>query len=190
MNIGVFGGTFDPPHNGHLIIGGYVRQVLALEKVVFVPSLISPHKQERAAAPGEERLAMLRLAVEGMEGFEVSDMEIARGGVSYTVETLGEFHKMQPGCNLSLIIGSDNYREFDSWKDPGKILSLAHLVVMSRPGAEPLEPGDNLRLQSIAVPEIRISSTDIRERIRRGVSIRFLVPEKVEEYIISNGLYR
>lgn len=190
MNIGIFGGTFDPVHWGHLIVGGYVRNALALEKVVFVPSMISPHKQERAAAQAEDRLAMLRLAVKGLDGFEVSDIEIARGGVSYTVETLSEFHKISPGCHLSLLIGADNYVEFDTWKEPEKVRSLAQLVVMTRPGTSaevsPTGPG----VVWIEVPEIRISSSDIRSLTKGGKSIRYLVANRVAEYIYSRHLYR
>jgi nicotinate-nucleotide adenylyltransferase len=163
---------------------------LGLERIVFVPSWISPHKQDRETAGAEHRLAMLQLAVAGVKGGEVSDIEIARGGVSYTVDTLTEFHKIRSGCNLSLIIGSDNFREFGSWKDPEKILSLAQLVVMLRPGVEPPELGTDSRVQSITVPEIQISSTSIREKIQRGESIGFLVPAGIEHYIISHRLYR
>jgi nicotinate-nucleotide adenylyltransferase len=188
MNIGIFGGTFDPVHWGHLIIAGYVRDALALDKVVFVPSMVSPHKQERGAAQPEDRMAMLRLAVEGAEGFEASDIEISRGGVSYTVETLSEFHKISPGCHLSLLLGADNYVEFSSWREPEKILSLARLVVMTRPGTlmEGLPAGGEV----VRVPEIRISSSDIRARVGEGRSIRFLVPDRVAVYIQSHHLYR
>jgi nicotinate-nucleotide adenylyltransferase len=190
VNIGVFGGTFDPVHWGHLIIGGYVRHALALEKIVFVPSMISPHKQEQTAAAGEERLAMLRLAVRGEAGFEVSDMEIVRGGVSYTVDTLSQFHKISPGCHLSLLIGADNYAEFGTWKEPERVRSLARLVVMTRPGSRVdsfAAYGEEVRIR---VPEIAVSSSDIRRRAKGGETIRYLVPDRVAEYIRSHHLYR
>lgn len=190
MNIGIFGGTFDPVHWGHLIVGGYVRNALGLEKVVFVPSMISPHKQERPAAGAEDRLAMLRLAVKGLEGFEVSDVEIARGGVSYTVETLSEFHKISPECHLSLLIGADNFIEFDTWKEPEKVRSLAQLVVMSRPGTSAEVSLADHGVLRIKVPEIRISSSNIRALTREGKSIRYLVTDRVAEYIYSHHLYR
>jgi nicotinate-nucleotide adenylyltransferase len=190
MKIGIFGGTFDPPHNGHLMIAEYVRDRLGLERIAFVPSWISPHKQDRQTAGAEHRIAMLQLAVASVKGAEVSDIEIARGGISYTVDTLTEFHKKWSECNLSLIIGSDNFREFGSWKDPEKILSLAQLVVMHRPGVEPPEAGTDSRVKSIIVPEIRISSTGIRERIQKGESIGYLVPSEIEQYIILHRLYR
>jgi nicotinate-nucleotide adenylyltransferase len=190
VNIGVFGGTFDPVHWGHLIIGGYVRHALALEKIVFVPSMISPHKKEQTATAAEDRLAMLRLAVKGEDGFEVSDMEIVRGGVSYTIDTLSQFHKVSPGCHLSLLIGADNYAEFGTWKEPERVRSLARLVVMTRPGsradASPMT-GEEVRVR---VPEIAISSSDIRRRAKGGESIRYLVPDRVVEYIRSHDLYR
>ena len=188
MNIGIFGGTFDPVHWGHLIIGGYVRDALALDKVVFVPSMVSPHKQERGAAEPADRLAMLKMAVEGADGFEVSDIEISRGGVSFTVDTLSEFHKLSPGCHLSLLIGADNCAEFSSWRDPERIRSLARLVVMTRPGT-PME-GAPEGGEIIRVPEIRISSSDIRVRVAEGRSIRYLVPDRVAGYIQSHHLYR
>jgi len=190
VNIGVFGGTFDPVHWGHLIIGGYVRNALALEKVVFVPSMISPHKQERGATQAEDRLAMLHLAVKGVEGFQVSDMEIARGGVSYTVDTLSEFHKISPGCHLSLLIGADNFVEFGTWKEPERVRLLARLVVMSRPGTRTEDVSADRDVLRIEVPEIRISSSDIRRLTCQGKSIRYLAPDGVVGYIHSHHLYR
>jgi nicotinate-nucleotide adenylyltransferase len=190
VNIGIFGGTFDPVHWGHLIIGEYVRHALALEKVVFVPSLVSPHKQERGAAQPADRLAMLRLAVKGAEGFEVSDIEIARGGVSYTVDTLSEFHKISADCHLSLLIGADNYVEFGTWKEPGKVRSLAQLVVMSRPGTGHEMSSVEADVVHLEVPEIRISSSLIRSLTGEGKSIRYLVPDAVAEYIHTHSLYR
>ena len=187
MNIGIFGGTFDPVHWGHLIIAGYVRDALALDKVVFVPSMVSPHKQERGAAQAEDRLSMLRLAIEGAEGFEVSHLEISRGGVSFTVDTLSEFHKISPGCHLSLLLGADNYVDFGTWKEPEKIRSLARLVVMTRPGTPTAGLKDGGEM--IRVPEIRISSSYIRARVAEGKSIRYLVPDRVAGYIRSHHLY-
>jgi nicotinate-nucleotide adenylyltransferase len=190
LNIGVFGGTFDPPHNGHLIVAEYVRYHLSLEKVLFVPSWISPHKKDRTTAGAEHRLAMLTVAIEGITGFDVSEIEIARGGVSYTVDTLSDFHKMLPECHLSLLVGADNYAEFDTWKEPERVRSLAQLVVMTRPESASEVLPTSPEVCWIEVPEIRISSSDIRNRAMGGKSIRYLVPDRVAEYIESHHLYR
>lgn len=192
MNVGIFGGTFNPPHMGHLIVAERVRADLRLSRIVFVPSFISPHKQDREIASGEERLMMLRLATGGDPRYEISDLEIKRGGVSYTVETLAEMARSLPGDELFFLLGMDNLLEFDTWKDPQRIMELATIVVMTRPGfARPERPPiEGLNLMYCDVPEIAISSTEIRHRVSGGDSIRFLVPEVVEEYIRGRGLYR
>jgi nicotinate-nucleotide adenylyltransferase len=192
MKVGIFGGTFNPPHMGHLIVAERVRADLELSRIVFVPSFISPHKQDREIASGEERLMMLRLAIGGDRRYEVSDQELRRGGVSYTVETLLEMARNLPGDELFFLLGMDNLVEFDTWKEPGRIAELATLVVMARPGfARPERPPvEGLKLIYCDVPEIAISSTDIRQRVREGDSIRFLVADAVEQYIRGRGLYR
>jgi nicotinate-nucleotide adenylyltransferase len=179
MKIGVFGGTFDPPHNGHLIVAEYVRHRLGLDKIIFVPSWISPHKQEREVTDASRRLAMLRLAVQGAPGLEVSDVEVRRGGVSYTVDTLTD-----------LLIGADNFIEFGTWHEPDRILSLARLVVMTRPGS-PLAAGQVLPPGGIHVdvPDIAVTATAVRAQVGAGRSIRHLVPERVEKYIRQQNLY-
>jgi nicotinate-nucleotide adenylyltransferase len=177
---------------GHLIVAERVRADLQLSRIVFVPSFISPHKQDREIASGEERLMMLRLATKGDSRYEVSDMELRRGGVSYTVETLAEMARSHPGDELFFLLGMDNLVEFDKWKDPQRITELATIVVMARPGFSRPEhpPVEGLNLMYCDVPEIAISSTEIRQRVREGGSIRFLLPEVVEEYIHRRGLYR
>jgi nicotinate-nucleotide adenylyltransferase len=192
MKVGIFGGTFNPPHMGHLIVAERVRADLELSRIVFVPSFISPHKQDREIASGEERLMMLRLAIGGDRRYDVSDLELRRGGVSYTVETLAEMARNLPSDELFFLLGMDNLVEFDTWKDPGRIAELATLVVMARPGFPRPErpPVEGLKLIYRDVPEIAISSTDIRHRVLGGDSIRFLVPDAVEQYIRGRGLYR
>jgi nicotinate-nucleotide adenylyltransferase len=135
---------------------------------------------------------MLRLATKGDSRYEVSDMELRRGGVSYTVETLAEMARSHPGDELFFLLGMDNLVEFDKWKDPQRITELATIVVMTRPGFSRPEhpPVEGLNLMYCDVPEIAISSTEIRQRVREGGSIRFLLPEVVEEYIHRRGLYR
>jgi len=192
MKVGIFGGTFNPPHMGHLIVAESVRSRLDLGKIIFVPSFISPHKQDRATATGEDRLAMVRLAIGGDSRYDVSDLELRRGGVSYTVDTLTEMAKGYPGDDLFFLLGMDNLLEFDTWKDPQRITELATIVVMTRPGfAAPEQPPmEGMMLMYCDVPEIAISSTAIRESVGRGESIRFLLPEAVEEYIYRRRLYR
>ncbi len=189
MKLGVFGGTFDPPHHGHLIVAEYVRYRLGLDRIVFVPSWISPHKQERRAADGSHRLAMLRLAVSGSPELEVSDIEVRRGGVSYTVDTLKDLSS-ETHAGLNLLIGADNYVDFRTWHEPEQILSLARLVVMSRPGS-PFPPDQSLPsgIIRIEVPEITIRATRIRSLAGETRSIRYLVPPPVEKYILENHLY-
>ena len=192
MRIGIFGGTFNPPHVGHLIVADAVREQLGLHTVFFVPSYINPQKQEREVASGDHRLEMLRLAAGGNPGFAVSDAEIRRGGVSFTVDTLGDFHRTYPEADLYFLVGIDNLPAFNTWKDPAGILSLARVAVMTRPGfsAEESPLIKDERVTLCVVPGIGISSTEIRERVRAGRSIRYLVPSSVEEFINSEGIYR
>lgn len=191
MKLGVYGGTFSPPHVGHLIVATAVREQLGLERVLFVPGAVPPHKTGQEILDGSHRLAMLRLAVEGDEGLGVSDIELRRGGVSYTVETLEELARRHAGAELHLLIGMDNYTEFDTWREPGEILRLARLVVMTRPGytkrGAPELPAE--RVIFCDVPEIEIASRQIRKRVREGKPIRYLVPPAVERYVLEHRLY-
>ena len=192
MEIGIFGGTFNPPHNGHLIVAEYLRETLSFDRVVFVPTSISPHKQdERLVAPGA-RLAMVGLAIKGNPFFVASDVEVRRGGVSYTVDTLREMDRQYPNDVLHLLIGMDNLREFHTWKDPEEILTLARVIVMTRPGfGSAIGRNRFARKMSVCgVPEIDIASRDIRERVKEGMSIRYLVPAPVEKYIVAHRLYK
>ncbi len=190
MKIGVFGGTFDPPHFGHLIVAEYVRYRLGLDKILFVPSWISPHKQELPATSGSHRLAMLRLAVDRAPELEVSDIEVRRGGVSYTIDTLRSL-SAETRAELNLLIGADNFLEFGTWHEPEEILSIVRLVVMSRPGI-PKAPIQPLRsgILRIEVPGIMITATTVRAHVYAGHSTRYLVPDSVERYIQDHGLYR
>ncbi|NUN71207.1 MAG: nicotinate (nicotinamide) nucleotide adenylyltransferase [Bacteroidetes bacterium] len=192
MKIGIFGGSFDPPHYGHLIVADHVADALALDKVLFIPSFIAPHKQQSGPAPAEHRLNMTRLAVFGAPHFDCLDIEVMRTEVSYTVHTLEELSKRMPGDSLTLIIGMDNYRTFHQWKEPARILQMATLAVMDRPGY-PRQVNEVIgtdRSVFVDVPAIGISSSAIRSRVREGHSIRFLVPDAVREYIGTHALYR
>jgi len=191
MKLGIFGGTFDPVHHGHLIVAEAVRESVGLDRILFVPTLISPHKQDARATPADQRLAMLREAVRPNPFFEVLDIEIERGGVSYTVDTLRALGETNPRDDLYLLIGADNLLEFGTWREPSEILQRATLVVMDRPGfpvqgKEPPLPSRTVRCR---VPAIDISGTEIRRRVKEGLPISFLVPPSVARYIGRNRLY-
>ena len=189
--IGIFGGTFDPPHRGHAIVAGSVRRQFSLDRIIFVPSFISPHKQEWETASGEARLEMLDLLIRGIPGLEASDCEIRRAGVSYTIDTLRFFHDRYPSATLCLLVGMDNLAEFGSWREPEEILRLATLVVMTRPGSGNIHAEEKMadRMLLCNVPAISISSTGIRALIRDGKPIRHLVPDALGTYIERHKLY-
>lgn len=192
MRIGVFGGTFDPPHVGHLIVAEHVREAVKLDRILFVPTATPPHKRDRAITPGERRVAMLRLAIARHDPFAVSDVEVRRGGVSFTADTLEEVKHQHPAAELFFLLGMDNLIEFRTWKDPERILRLARLVVMTRPGFVAGNELENVAggVEYCAVPQIGVSGSDIRTRVRDGKSIAFLVTPEVRRFIESHGLYR
>lgn len=192
MSIAVYGGTFNPPHTGHLIVAESVAETLRLATVIFVPVNRPPHKGVQGLAPAADRLAMTKIAIGGNDRFEVSNAEIARGGLSYTIDTLRAVAVRHPGRRLKLLIGADNIFDFEGWKSPNDILEIADLVVMTRPGFEirKSRPGFPPHAELVTVPQVGISGTDIRRRVKFGQSIRYLVPAAVEEYIHRHGLYR
>jgi nicotinate-nucleotide adenylyltransferase len=174
------------------MIAEHVRTALGLQEVLFVPGRIPPHKRERAIAPPEERWEMLLRAIEGNPRFRASDIELRRPGVSYTVDTLRDLSRLHGGARLFFLLGADNVAEFEGWRDPEGILRLARLAVMRRPGTV-LDPASLARLGDRAcvvdVPLIGISSHMIRERVGRGESIRYLVPDTVRAYVEERRLY-
>lgn len=192
MKLGIFGGAFNPPHIGHLIVAESVRDQLQFEKILFVPSANPPNKHDRSVAPAADRLHMTGLAVQGNNAFALSDIETQRGGISYTIDTVNTLIAQHPKARLSLIIGADNLLEFDTWRSPEDILSKVDLVAMTRPGFT-LE-GDNRRFSKfvtfVHVPQIGISGTEIRRKVKMGRTIRYLVPQAVQEFIIRRNLYR
>lgn len=192
MRIGIFGGTFNPPHAGHLIVAESVCQQLKLDKLFFVPSYISPHKKRGEEKGALHRLRMVRLAIRSNPHFDFSDMEVKRRGTSYTFETVETFHRKYPACKLFLIIGVDNFSEFHTWKNTGRIVDAASLVVMNRPlNKSRTVVGKKYHGTRFAsVPDIQISSTEIRALVRRHTSIRYLVPEAVFQYIRRHKLYQ
>ncbi len=193
----VFGGSFDPVHVGHILVAREVMEKLKAEKVVFVPAYRSPLK-EGYVAPPEDRLEMLKLAVENEEGFEVDDYEIAKGGISYTVETLEYMRKKVKG-RIGFLIGADSMLRFHLWREPERILELADIVVADREGLlervkeyvrtkfPSLVEGKNLIF--VNTRRVDVSATEIRKRVKEGKSIYCLVPAPVEEYIKEKGLY-
>lgn len=199
--IGIMGGSFNPVHIGHLIAAQDAMDHMGLQRVIFVPAAQPPHKHGVPLASAADRVAMLRLAVGDDPRFEVSTDEIDRGGVSYTVDTLRRFRDRMPGAELHLIVGGDSLLELHTWREIGEILATAEIVTVGRPGvAIPELTSRTLRLPEpwperlarnvVAGHHIEISSTDIRNRVARRQSIRFLVPAAVERYISDYGLYR
>ena len=189
MRLGVFGGTFDPPHAGHLVVAQDAWSALALDRVLFVLAASPPHKQGQARTPAALRLELLRAALADDERFEASDLELRRAGPSFTVDTLRQLHAEQPAAELFLLIGADQAREFLSWRSPAEIATLATVVALSRDGDQSAPPLDG-RVHALPVTRLDISATDVRRRVAEGRPIRYLVPAAVEAIIRREGLYR
>lgn len=197
--IGVFGGSFDPVHLGHLTVAQDAVEQLELDRLLFVPAAISPHKQDAVPTEGRHRLAMLRLATEDNPSFAVSDMELARGGVSYTVETLAHVHEACPKADLFFIVGLDSLRDMHRWRQVDRIFDLCTVVPLARGGEDPAaverQSGlpDPLKKQLldrlIRIHEVEVSSSEIRMRAAEGLSLRYLVPPGVQMYIAEHHLY-
>ena len=187
--VGIFGGTFDPIHLGHLITAQSVKEIRDLDKIIFIPAFISPHKTDAKASSPEDRLNMIKLAVEGIPFFDFSDIEIKKGGISYSVDTLQELKKHY--TELEFIIGYDNIFTFHTWKEPDEIFKLAKVIVLKRKSSHPPQFEDKYYHQSVFVQTrgIEISATDIRERVKHGMPINFLVPSEVMKYIYKHKLY-
>ncbi len=190
--LGVLGGTFDPIHTGHLILAEQVREKLQLEQIIFIPCASPPHKTERELSPADYRLEMTRLALEENSCFFVSDIELKRKGLSYTVETLRELRELYKDSEMFFLTGSDVLDEITTWKNPEEIYRLAKIVIAVRPGFDKFDPEDHFARRSIIVKitGMNVSSTQIREKVKSGQSIKYLVPQKVEEYIKNRGLYK
>ncbi len=191
-SIGIYGGSFNPPHLGHLIVVDSVCEQLGLDKVIFIPASTPPHKLGVALAPSLDRYEMTALAIRHNSLFEVSDLEIHREGYSYTIDTILQLEVLYPKAKFSLLIGADNFVDIESWKSLEEIIAKVDLVVMNRPEYSiARHSGKYARMaRFVTVPAIGISSTDIRRRVKQGRSIRYLVPKEVEQYIYIKGLYR
>jgi len=214
MKIGLFGGTFDPIHWGHLRSAEEVREAFGLDRLLFIPASVPPHKANGAATPAGDRLKMVRLAIAKNPGFAASSVEVDRPGKSYSIDTLRYFAALQKkGDALYFILGRDAFKDIGSWKEFQKIFPLCHLIVTSRPGsgaafalrdipiaARKLFCYDRTTksfchksgtyLHTIKLTDIAISASEIRARVKNGKSIRYLVPSAVEAYIKRKRLYR
>lgn len=185
MRIALYGGTFDPPHHGHLILAREAREQFRLDRVVFIPAARSPFKPGVEIAPPEVRLAMLRAAIEGEDGFALDDSEVARGGTSYTIDTVLAARARWPEAELFWFVGGDHVRELPRWRDWEKLRTLVQFIVFSRNG----ETADDFGFPRVT-RQVDISATDIRTRVAQGRSIRYLVPEAVRVLIEQHRLYR
>lgn len=190
--IGVFGGSFDPVHRGHLYVALLAREAAGLDRVVFVPAARPPHKAGAALAPAADRLAMLRAALDAEPESGVSEVELAPGGPRYTVDTLAALRTVYPGAALAFILGMDSLRDLPGWREPGRILAEAELIAVDRPGmAVPEIPSPwEGRVRLVTGNPFAVSSTDVRRRAAAGLSLRHLVTAGVEAYILDHGLYR
>ncbi len=193
MKICLFGGTFDPPHIGHLLIAQTIAEAENFDKIVFIPAWKAPHKLENHITPVEHRLAMLEKAVADNPNFEISDIEIKRGGISYSLDTIREYKKQHnlTRKELYFLIGSDSLKEFHTWHKPELILEECQVIVALRPGFNPTAIQNFIlhKIQFANIPRFEVSSTTIRRRWRENKTIRYMVTQQVWDYINDNNLY-
>lgn len=198
MKIGIMGGTFDPIHLGHLATAEAVREIFTLDEVLFIPASRPPHKRGRIVTDSKHRLAMVQLATRSNEFFKVSDMELKRTGLSYTLDTMNELHKtFGDSAELFFIIGADSLADLSKWYSARELVDKCHFIATTRQGVDiDFSAVKNFfgsaameHIHRVTTPGLEISSTDLRERVRLGRSIKYLVPEIVEDYILREGLY-
>lgn len=213
MRAAILGGTFNPVHYGHLRVAEEAREALALDRVIFMPTFITPHKPDEQAAQAWARLEMLRIAVSGNPSFSVSDMEMERGGKSYTIDTVRDLKEKEMDLEASLIVGNDSFNDITSWCEYEELLRLTSFIVVHRPGYPVKKPAEALPVELarkfwydaasgsfmspfgtwikyIGTTLLDISSSDIRRRVGEGGSVKYLLPPPVEEFIARHGLYR
>ena len=201
MRLGIFGGTFDPVHIGHLLLAEYCREQCRLDQVWFLPAAEPPHKQRSDLTPAEQRIEMLELAIGGHGAFSVCKLEVERGGVSYTVDTLSELAATDPARQLFFLLGGDSLADLPRWREPARICHLALPVAVARPGNPPPdydclaalvtpERLQAIRAHQVDMPQIGVSSSEIRRRVAAGQSIRYQTPRAVEKYIETARLYK
>ena len=198
MKLGIFGGTFDPVHYGHLVLADTCRLQLSLDQVRLVPAGAPPHKTDMAITDAHTRADMLKLAVSGYPEFVVDRREIRRTGKSFTVSTLTDFRNEFPDAELFFLMGADSLRDIPTWKEPERIAQLATIVAVNRPGLPELtQPqvvkwiGEDLAnvVETVTMSGTDVSATDLRSRVRNGAGLRFLVPRAVEAYIDQHRVY-
>lgn len=197
QRVGILGGTFDPPHIGHLILGEYMAEALRLDYLLFVPAADPPHKQLQKKTLINHRLAMVRIALADNPRFQISRVDIDRAGPHYSVDTVQIIQQQYPQAELYFVMGGDSLRDLPTWSQPERLIQLVRLAVMRRPGDivtaqmhEDVLPGLAERVEIIDAPVLEISSRQIIRRIRDGLSVRYLVPDAVRAYIHDNELYR
>lgn len=188
MKTGLLGGTFNPVHLGHLILAEEIREKLSLDRIIFVPAYLPPHKDIAEVAAAAERYKMIQLAIKGNKFFSVSDVEIKRDGRSYTIDTVKEFNKKYPNDDIYFITGSDLLKYLNEWKDLNEIIKIVRFVVATRPGY-PLEQIPSY-IHTVAIRAVDISAFEIRFCIKENKSFRYLVPDSVFDYINKKRLYR
>lgn len=201
MRLGIFGGSFDPVHYAHLLLAESCREQCRLDEVWWVPTASAPHKRHLPAASARQRIDMLQLALSGEEAMQVSLLEVDRGGISYTVDTLAAVHAEHPDAKLFLLLGADSLVDLPNWREPERICALAIPVAVRRAGApDPSYEGfrtlvtpERLAMfqqYQVTMPVTGLASSDIRARVAQGLSIRYYTPRAVEMYIQTHGLYR
>ena len=201
MRLGIFGGSFDPVHYGHLLLAESCREERRLDQIWFMPAAVPPHKRPGAVGSAAQRVEMLRLATGGNEAFLVSTIEIDRGGVSYTVDTLEAIRREQPEAELFFLMGADSLADLPTWRDPARICELASPIVVGRAGAAPPDNSvlapliavdrlEAIRRLRVEMPAIDLRASDLRRRVATGLSIRYRTPRAVEKYIEAQALYR
>ena len=193
MKTGILGGVFNPVHTAHLIAAEAVRQQLNLDRILFIPASNPPHKNTEGLTDAEKRFEMIKLAISGNKYFEASDIEIKMppNVKSYTVDTLAALKEKYKNDEFYLIIGMDQFTELHTWKEPQKLFELSKVVVINRPGFTDDIQNEFTKLANfVKIPYMEISSSIIRQRAKENKSIKYLVPEKVEEFIIENNLYK
>lgn len=183
LRLGLYGGSFDPIHHGHLILAREAREQLGLDRVIFLPARLSPHKLDRPPASAEARWEMLAAAVAGEEGFEADDRELRRMGPSYAIDTVREFEREYPGVELYYFIGEDNVAQLGTWRESEELLKRGRMVVFGREGGAPEHPWP------VIGRRVEISSTEIRNRVAQGRSIRYLMPEMSLKILFQHHLY-
>lgn len=201
MRIGIYGGSFDPVHYGHLLLAELCRETCELDEVRFVPAAIPPHKQDQGRAADEHRVEMLKLAIGGNPHFAVWDVELQRGGVSYTVDTLRDLRAEQPNDELFFLMGADSLFDLPNWREPAEICKIATVTVVDRPGSREVDFDvlrdvvtadriEHFKKNVVSMPQLDISSSGIRDRIASGKSIRYQTPRSVEQYLLTAKLYQ